>query len=104
MCPMPVKIKSAKKAAIRELVLFLCLLLSGLLILPLAIYLVGNMVFGEYAGSGFSGFFATLNRAVRDADPIVLFLVFSPYLIWQLSRLTIWGFRRSRRQRQPLDG
>ena len=89
-----------KKSATRELALFLCLLFFGLLILPLAIYIVGKFVFGEYDGSGFSAFYGTLHRGIRDTDLVVLFLVFSPYLIWQLTRLTTWGFSRTWQRRQ----
>jgi hypothetical protein len=91
---------SLKKSVTKESALFLCLLFFGLVILPLAVYLVGESVFGEYGRSGFSAFYGTLHRSIRDGEPAVLFLVFSPYLIWQLTRLTIWGVRQSWRQRQ----
>ena len=78
-------------------------MLFGLLLMPLAIYWVGKLVFGEYGGTGFSAFYGTLHRAIRSADLVVLFLVFSPYLIWQLTRLTNWGFRRSLRNLQSTD-
>ena len=101
---MPVKIESFKKTAIRELALFLCLLFSGLLLLPIAIYAVGQSVFGEYDAIGFSAFYGTLHSAIRDAEPVVLFLVLAPYLICQLSRLTVWGFRQTWRRRQQIRG
>ena len=91
---------SLKKTVKKESAVFLCLLFFGLLLLPLAVYLVGEVVFGAYGGTGFSAFYGTLQRAFRDGEPAVLFLVFSPYLVWQLSRLTIWGFRQSWRRRQ----
>ena len=71
----------------------------GLLILPFAVYMVGNSVFGAYGGTGFSAFYGTLNSAIWDGELAILFMVFSPYAIWQLTRLTIWGFRLTRRQR-----
>jgi hypothetical protein len=95
---MPVNPESMKRKATRESALFLCLLFFGMLILPFAVYTVGKTVFGEYGGSGFSAFYGTLHSALRDGEPAVLFLVLSPYLIWQLTRLTIWGFWRARRQ------
>lgn len=88
----------------RELVLFLWLSFFGLLLLPLGIYLVGSFVFGEYGGTGFSAFYGTLHRAIRSADHVVLYLVFSPYLIWQLTRFTMWVFRHSWRRRNELAG
>lgn len=96
------KINALKKSATKEVAIFLCLLFFGLLILPLAIFGVGKFVFGEYGGSGFSAFYGTLHRAIRDSDIVVLFLVFSPYLVWQLTRLTVWGFRRSWQRRQTM--
>ena len=101
---MPVNIESLKKRAIRELAFFLGLLLFGLVILPLAIYWVGNSVFGEYGGSGFFAFYGTLQSAMRDAEPAALFLVLTPYLMCQLSRLTVWGFRQRWRRRQQIGG
>jgi hypothetical protein len=71
----------------------------GLLILPFAVYTVGNSVFGEYAGRGFSAFYGTLHSNIRNGEPAVIFLVLSPYAIWQLTRLTIWGFRQTWRRR-----
>jgi len=96
---MPVVPHSLIKTAIREFALFLCLLLFGLLILPFAVYMVGKSVFGAYGGTGFSAFYGTLNSAIWDGEPAILFMVFSPYAIWQLTRLTIWGFRLTGRQR-----
>jgi hypothetical protein len=97
-------IETLKKSAVRELGIFLSLLFFGLLILPLAIYFVGKAVFGEYGGSGFGAFYGTLHRAIRASDPVVLFLVLSPYLIWQLTRLTAWGFKWARRHRSDIRG
>jgi len=97
---MSVDLDLLKKTATKESALFLGLLFFGLLVLPFAVYLVGKAVFGEYGQTGFSAFYISLHRAIRDGEPAVLFLVISPYVIWQLSRLTIWGFRQSWRRRQ----
>lgn len=94
---------SFRKTATKEAALFLGLLFLGLVILPVAIYLVGDSVFGDYDGAGFSGFYGTMHGAIRSGEPAALFLVLSPYIIWQLSRLTIWGFRRSLRWRRQPD-
>jgi len=97
---MPVNLDSLKKTATKEFALFLSLLFFGLLILPFAVYIVGKSVFGEYGGTGFSAFYGTLHGAIWNGEPAVLFLVLSPYLIWQLTRLTIRGFRLTWRRRQ----
>ena len=101
---MPISPETIKKTAKRESALFLCLLFAGLLVLPLAVYFVGNSVFGEYGGTGFSAFYGALHSAIRAGDPVVLFLVLSPYVIWQLSRLTTWAFKQSLRRRQQAGG
>ncbi|MEX2123078.1 MAG: hypothetical protein WD795_04230 [Woeseia sp.] len=77
------------------------LLLVGLVILPLSIYLVGRAVFGEYGGDGFGDFYGQLLREFLGGEPAVWFLLLSPYLLWQLFRLTIWGFRRVGRAHTP---
>jgi hypothetical protein len=97
---MSVNSASLKKTVTKESALLLCLLFFGLLILPYAVFLVGKSVFGEYGGTGFSAFYGTLHRSIRDGELAVLFLVFSPYVIWQLTRLFIWGFRHTRRRQQ----
>lgn len=78
-----------------ELVQLLWFVLIGLFFLPLAIYFVGDAVFGDYAAAGFSGFYGNLHGELRAGQPAVIFLLLSPYVVWLLLRLTIWGFRRS---------
>ena len=82
-----------KQTALRELALFLGLLFFGLALLPIGVYLVGGEVFGEYGGHGFGGFFGTLGSKIRDGEPVAWFLTLSPYLVWQVLRLTALGWR-----------
>jgi len=84
-----------KRPAIRELALFLVLFFAGLVVLPILIYFVGYTLFGEYSGSGFSDFYQMLHGELRNGEPVVWFLMLSPYLAWQLLRLTVYGFRRA---------
>lgn len=86
-----------KRKFLNELALALSLLFAGLVLLPLAIYLTGQAVFGEYGGTGFADFYGRLSAEVREGSPVVWFLVLSPYLILMLLRLTIWAFQKSRR-------
>ena len=81
------------QSAKREAVLFASLLLFGLLLLPAAIYLVGQAIFGDYGGDGVAEFYGGLHRRIRDGDMVVWFLVLSPYLFWQTLRLTVLIFR-----------
>lgn len=84
-----------KSTALRELALFLILFFTGLVILPILIYFVGSSLFGEYSGSGFSGFYQMLHGELREGERVVWFLMLSPYITWQLMRLTAYGFRRT---------
>jgi uncharacterized membrane protein len=85
-----------RKKVEREFALFLVLFLAGILFLPVAVYLVGTVVFDEFAGSGFTDFYADLHEELREGSLAVWFLVLSPYLIWQTLRLTFFVFRRDR--------
>ena len=70
--------------------------ISGIVLLPIAIYLVGQAVFGDYGGQGFSDFYASLHYELRQGQKVTWYLVLSPYLGWQLFRLTIYAFRKLR--------
>lgn len=84
---------SLKKKSLRELALFLGLLFFGLVLLPIAIYLVGGKVFGDYGGDGFGGFFGALSGRIRNGEAVTWFLVLSPYLGWQFLRLMMLAWR-----------
>ncbi|MEX2496573.1 MAG: hypothetical protein WD448_10815 [Woeseia sp.] len=83
-----------KERVAEELIRFAGLAGVSLLILPLAIYLVGRVVFGDYGGGGLFDFYAQLLRDFLNGEPAVWFLLLSPYLVWQIARLAAWGFRR----------
>lgn len=86
-------VASWKKSLSRESVVFLWFLVGGLFLLPVAVYFVGNTLFGEYGGTGFQAFYGTIHSELRDGEPAVWFLVLSPYIVWQLLRLTVRAFR-----------
>ena len=90
---MPARKSSFKHVALRETAVFLSLLFAGLVILPIAIYLIGDQVFGPYGGRGFTGFFNNLSGRIRNADGATWFLVLSPYLGWLILRLTLTLWR-----------
>lgn len=77
-----------------ELLLFLGLLATGLLLLPAAIYIVGKAVFSDYGGGDYFDFYANLFKALFGGELSVLFLLLSPYLVWQSLRLTVALFRK----------
>ncbi len=84
-----------KMTARKESLLFLWLLLTGIFILPGTIYLIGHTLFGEYGGTGFSAFYGTLQSELRAGEPSVWFLILSPYIVWQLLRLTFRAFGKA---------
>ncbi len=92
--------RTAKNRLERECALFLVLFLAGIFVLPSIIYLVGDALFGDYGGSGFSTFYGELHSRFRAGDLGVWFLALAPYVVWQLMRVTIRGFRRIGNARQ----
>jgi hypothetical protein len=82
-----------KKAVQRELGLLVGLLFVGLVLMPIAIFWVGQSLFGAYGGQGYGDFFGTLSEKIRRGDGVAWFLVLSPYLVWQSLRLTVLAWR-----------
>ncbi len=80
----------------RESALLLMLLLFGLVLMPIAIYVVGRNLFGTYGGAGYGEFFNILSGKVRSGDRVAWFLILSPYLALQTLRLTLYGWRRTK--------
>ena len=80
------------------------MLLIGVLFLPIAIYIVGANVFGDYAGAGFGEFFRDLHGRLRNGEPVIVFLLLSPYLIVQTVRLTWFLFVRLSPGHSTRDG
>lgn len=91
---MPDHRKSFMQILRSETLTLLLLLFAGTLLLPIAIYMVGGKIFGAYSGSGFGDFYRDVHGDLRDGQPVVIFLVLSPYLIWQLLRTSFYVFRR----------
>ena len=92
---------SLRKAITRELGLLLGLLFVGMVLLPIAVYVVGQAIFGEYGGGGYGGFFGDLSGRIRAGDAAAWFLVLSPYLGWQTLRLIALGWRLAGRRPEP---
>ena len=88
--------KKFKQIATKELALFSGLLFLGLVVLPIAIYQVGQVVFGAYGGFGYGDFFRRLSEDIRQFDPATWFLVLSPWLGWQILRLSAAAWRLTR--------
>lgn len=78
----------------KEAALLAVMLLLGIALLPVAIWFVGNLVFGAYGGSGYGDFFNSLSGKLRSGNLVAWFLVLSPYLGIQVVRLALAGWRR----------
>jgi hypothetical protein len=85
---------SLKDRVLKEIAVLGALLLAGLLVLPILIYLVGQSVFGQYGGAGFSDFYVRLHLDLRSGEPAAIFLMLSPCILWLLLRSSLWLFRR----------
>ncbi len=82
-----------RQLATKEAALFVGFLLFGLALLPLLIYYVGQIVFGEYSGLGYGDFFGTLSSKIRSGDWVASLLILSPYLVWQCLRLMVAAWK-----------
>ena len=71
------------------------LLFVGIVIMPIAIYIVGGAIFGDYGGEGYDDFFGTIGLKIRSGDNVAWFLVLSPYLAVLVLRLMAWGWRQT---------
>jgi len=78
----------------REVALFVGLLFVGFVLMPIAMYWLGQLLLGEFGGSGYADFYGTLSAKFRNLDSATWFLVLSPWLLWQVARLTVYGWRR----------
>lgn len=85
-----------KQRLLKETALLSVLLFVGLVIVPIAIYFVGQTVFGDYAGHGYRDFFSTLTAKIRSGNWVAWFLVLSPYIGWQVLRLLAAAWRKTR--------
>ena len=77
----------------KETGLLVAFLFLGLVVMPVAIYVVGQSIFGEYGGQGYGQFFGELSGRIRSGDRVAWLLVLSPYLGWQTLRLMLFGWR-----------
>lgn len=82
-----------KNRLTRETALLVGLLFVGFVLLPIAVWIIGDALFGEYGGGGFSAFFGTISAKVREFDRVAWFLILSPYLGVSILRAMAWGWR-----------
>lgn len=85
----------------KEAGLFVGFLFLGLVMMPVAVYFIGQGIFGDYGGHGYGEFFAGLSGRIRSGDGVAWFLVLSPYLGWQSLRLMLFGWRLTSGPKRP---
>jgi hypothetical protein len=85
----------------RELILAAALALLGLTALPVAVYMAGYLTLGQFEGSGFWHFFATLYKSLFKGSTAAWAMVAGPYvLLWLWRGLRLW-WRRSEALARP---
>ena len=87
--------RTPKQRLVNELVIFAVLLFVGYIVMPIAIFFTGDIVFGDY-GDGYLAFFGGLTRQLLEFSGVYWFLVLSPWLAVQALRLTLFGYRSLR--------
>ena len=92
------KEKNLGKVIRNELALLIGFLFIGIVVLPIAVYFVGQAIFGEYGGQSYGQFFGDIGSRIRSGEGAAWFLVLSPYLGWQTLRLIAYGWRAAGRQ------
>ena len=76
-----------------EAMLLIGSLFVGLVLLPVAVWFVGHVVFGAYEGAGYAEFYGMLSGKIRSGNVGAWFLVLSPWLVLQCLRLMALGWR-----------
>lgn len=76
----------------------------GLLVLPSLVFMVGQVLLGEYRpGAGVGEFYADLYGHLAQGSPGAWLLVLGPWLVIQLLRLLWLPMRAVLRRRTPVD-
>ena len=87
--------RPVKQIILNEAALFLGLLFLGFVLVPIAIYLVGPQLIGEFGGHGYGEFFGEISGKIRSGDLAAWFFVLAPWLAWQVLRLTVYAWRKA---------
>ncbi len=91
--------RSPRQILTKEIALFVGLLFVGFVLVPIGIFWAGQIAFGAFDGRGYGDFFGTLSARIRAGDGVAWFFVLSPYLGWQVLRLTALGWRLAGKSR-----
>tara|TARA_B100001093_G_scaffold454010_1_gene463065 strand:+ start:271 stop:561 length:291 start_codon:yes stop_codon:yes gene_type:complete len=84
--------KNKKKLSLnfkKEFIVFGVFLFFTLLVLPIIIYVVGDLVFGKYEGNGYMDFLIKLIEKLLSVNYAAWILILSPYIGWQILRLSL---------------
>ncbi len=74
----------------KELIVLGFFLFLSLLVLPIIIYVVGELVFGKYEGNGYMDFLIKLIERLSSGNFVTWILILSPYIGWQIMRISLY--------------
>lgn len=78
------------------------LLLTALVFIPVAAYVVGGMVVGPYEGdSGLTGYLGTIYQSAMRGERAALTLILSPLIIVLVWQIGLMLFRHRQTDAQP---
>ena len=87
------KSKNKEKSSLnfkKEFIVLLIFIFLSLLVLPIIIFVVGELVFGKYEGNGYMGFLTELIEKLYSGNYVTWILILSPYIGWQILRLSLY--------------
>ena len=80
----------------KETAYLIAALAVGAFLEPIAVFLVGQALFGDYAeGAGLGTFFGNFWRDLAAGDPVPWIMLFAPYLLVLWMRLVSYPFRHA---------
>jgi len=80
----------------RELIIAACALLTGLLLLPMAIYFIGKEVLGDYALGGLWALIGQFFKGLVQGSVSSWILALGPYAALLTARLFAFALRKAR--------
>lgn len=81
----------------KELAYLVPALAVGAFLEPILVFLVGQAMFGDYAGgAGLGTFFSSFWEDLLRADPVPWIMLFAPYFLISWLRLVTFPFRHAK--------
>ena len=74
----------------KEFIVLVIFIFLSLLLVPIIIFVVGELVFGKYEGNGYMDFLIKLIEKLSSGNYVTWILILSPYIGWQILRLSLY--------------